>query len=501
MRTRSIVFLCCASVIATSILSVACGSSKGTPAGLANGTTGQPPVGGKDAAASDAGSDGTTDSGMVDSAVATTDSGASADSGAESAAPPPGDSGMEASADSGADGARDSATEASVDSSAGQADAGPLTGATAIALGGAYDNYSQACALLAGGTVACWGDDQSGELGVGSSTGPATCMFGYACAKTPVAVPALTGVTAISAGGADTCALLAGGTLDCWGDQNEDELGLGTTGGPDVCVQNTACSTSPLAVPTLSGVTAVAVGNAQVCALVAGGTVKCWGTNLVQNEPMLGTPVPSPTTVPGLTGVTAIAVGGFHACALLAGGTVECWGDNTFGQLGNGTGLASATPVAVSSLHGVTAITAGYEWTCALIAGGTADCWGFNSDGELGNGMTMFSLTPVAVSNLTRAIAIAAGGGDSTCALLQGGTVKCWGGNMYGELGNASPSPSLTPTTVSGLTGVTAISVGAYSACALLSGGTVECWGANVSGQLGDGLVSNSSVPVSVSAP
>ena len=162
-----------------------------------------------------------------------------------------------------------------------------------------------------------------------------------------------------------------------------------------------------------------------------------------------------PVSVTGLTGATAIAAGQYHTCALITGGTVQCWGHNAHGELGTGTNNDSNVPVTVTGLTGATAIAAGQDHTCALISGGTVQCWGHNHYGQLGNGNInnsppYGSYVPVNVFGLTGVTAITAGA-DHTCALLSGGTVQCWGYNLYGQLGNGSPYPAIVPVSVSGL--------------------------------------------------
>jgi alpha-tubulin suppressor-like RCC1 family protein len=230
-------------------------------------------------------------------------------------------------------------------------------------------------------------------------------------------------------------ALLTGGTVDCWGMNENGQLGNGTTDGPARSMGGVACN-------------------------------------------------PAPTQVSGLTGATAISCGDKYCCALRADTTVSCWGANNQGQLGDGTTKASASPVAVAGLSGVTAIATAEGHTCALLAGGTIECWGANFDGQLGNGTTAASLLPTPVPSLSGVKAIDAGSGlqsRTTCALLNDGTVWCWGLGVYGTLGNGGSANAITtattPVQVTGITSATAISVGANGGSALLADATVACWG------------------------
>jgi alpha-tubulin suppressor-like RCC1 family protein len=344
-------------------------------------------------------------------------------------------------------------------------------------------------ASAASNVAKAWGRNQEGQLGNGTTSGPEMCGSSLeGCSTTPVAVGSLSGVKAVSAGGNHGLALLENGTVMAWGDNERGQLGNGTTTSSDV----------PVAVSGLSGVTAISAGFSQSLALLSDGTVMAWG-----EDPGNGTTKSDvPVSVSGLSGVVAIAAGGganpnFNL-ALLSDGTVMAWGNDAKGQLGNGKMEFTPTlePVPVSGLSGVSAISAGEEHGLALLNDGTVMAWGSNEEGQLGDGSTTSSDVPVAVSGLSGVSAISAGGYHSL-ALLSGGTVAAWGDNSHGELGDGtSTGPeacglvnhcSTTPVAVGGLSGVVALDGGVEHSLALLANGTVKAWGRNDFGQLGDG--------------
>jgi alpha-tubulin suppressor-like RCC1 family protein len=346
--------------------------------------------------------------------------------------------------------------------------------------------YSHTCAITRTAGVECWGYNGHGELGNGTT----------APRRAPVAVSGLgKHVRSIAAGEGLTCAVTSAGGAECWGSNGHGELGDGTRTDRHV----------PVAVTGLAGgVRAIAVGEALTCALTIGGAVKCWGYNRY-GEVGDGTTTDrhTPVAVTGLTGgVTAIAVGYLHGCALTTAGGVQCWGYNGFGQVGDGTTNDRRVPVMVAGLaHGVVAITAGGGHSCALTSRGAVKCWGSNYLGELGDGTTTRRLTPVAVSGLFRGVrALAAGGEAHGCAVMSAGSVKCWGYNGYGQLGDGTTTDRHAPASVSGPAGgVQAIAAGGFGhTCALTSIGDVRCWGRNTSGQLGDGTTADRHGPVAV---
>ncbi len=311
--------------------------------------------------------------------------------------------------------------------------------------------------------------------------------------STSLALQELAGIAAIRTNGSNTCALSTGGGLRCWGDNGAGQVGDGT---------NTP-RTLPVFVSGLSsGVSAFQMGSGHVCAIVAGGALKCWGTNIwgqIGDNTFVDRK--APVDVQGLSsGIQAAALGIRHSCALTTAGGVKCWGQNTLGQLGDNSGVQwREFPGDVPGLtSGVTAIAAGRDHTCAITSAGAVKCWGSNAAGQLGDNTTVQRNTPVDVSGLSSGVVAISGGEAHTCALRSGGGIQCWGSGTFGQLGDGSLSSRLVPTDVALGSVATSISSGAYHNCARTADGTAKCWGLNTQGQIGDSSITLRPVPVAV---
>jgi alpha-tubulin suppressor-like RCC1 family protein len=216
--------------------------------------------------------------------------------------------------------------------------------------------------------------------------------------------------------------------------------------------------------------------NAQACAVLASGAVHCWGEN---DQGQLGNgtsdPAAFPTPVVGIDDATQVATGIAFTCVVRATGAVSCWGDNAAGTLGNGATTDSLLPVAAIGLDDVIAIDAAGQFACALRASGGVACWGSNVNGQLGNGTMTASAVPVDVVGLTDAVGIATSNLHA-CALRETGGVVCWGFGAF--LGDGGTEDDATPVDVVGLSDATQIAGGTNHTCARRSGGSLVCWGA-----------------------
>jgi len=320
------------------------------------------------------------------------------------------------------------------------------------------------CAVTATRTAKCWGSNWWGGLGNGGNQ--------YASSATPVEVAGLgANVASIAVRFRHACALSMGGGVSCWGDS---ALGNGTD----------SHSSVPVGVAGLgSGVTRIAAGSAHTCALMADGRVKCWGGD---GSGQLGTGTRDkfasstvPVEVMDLSGVTSIAAGSLHTCALRSDGTVRCWGNNEFGQLGSGPETGSPSPIDAGVVGAVDLQTTDNA-TCVIDASGGLKCWGK----RMGNA-TQDSWTPADLASLEP------GGWNHLCGITRGGSLRCFGYNADGQLGDGT-RVGTGPAGPAELQ-FRAAGGGESHTCGITIAGIANCWGSNPYGQLGAGANASSS--------
>ncbi len=300
-------------------------------------------------------------------------------------------------------------------SSSRDASANPMGGLVAVA---AAEDHT--CAITDSGAVRCWGSNRAGQLGNGRAVGSRSRDEAFPSA--PVQLDGV--VRKLGPGTSHSCAVLEDGSLWCWGDNGHAELGQ----------RDMERTNVPVDVQGLSGPVLDAGGGVwYTCALVEGGLVECWGDN---EYGQLGSPAssgcdtydlcePEPQRVEGIENAVGLSIGALHACAVTTQGAVYCWGYNAAGQLGDGTTTARHTPAAVPGITGVIQVAAGSEFTCALTDQSTVACWGQG-----------YGNSAADVPGLQAGVEEIRVSGTHGCARLSSGGVKCWGDNGLGQLGD-----------------------------------------------------------------
>jgi alpha-tubulin suppressor-like RCC1 family protein len=279
------------------------------------------------------------------------------------------------------------------------------------------------CAVLAGGGLACWGDNRDDQLGF------ASCEAGvFTCPAAPERVPGLEDVVAVAAGGPRTteaqvgargftCAIRGDDTVHCWGH--------GPGGGPEP-----SQVTEPDGFP-LRQIVHVTAGDSEACAIDAGGNLWCW------------TSIAGARRIDNLPPVIDASVGGGHTCVATRNGSVICWGSNLNGESGSpDSGLICADedgecivgPTVVPGVAGAVAVSAGQRHSCAVDEGGRVICWGSNQNGQIGVEVGGLALAPSLAGTAGKAVAVEVGAAHS-CAVLEGGKLQCWGSDSRGQLG------------------------------------------------------------------
>jgi alpha-tubulin suppressor-like RCC1 family protein len=341
-----------------------------------------------------------------------------------------------------------------------------VSAVTAVATGSVHT-----CALHKDGRVSCWGYGRFIVPGLPVVSPPAFIDLSGPAAAVSVGIQA-------------ACALLRDGSVQCWGD-----LGKGVE--PPGPVLDEADGRP------LTGGSQLAGGSSVFCVGRAGGT-SCWGSNGSGELARPATMVfPARTAVISQSGRRPI-LAATVAVLVHDGGSELCgWGNNDSGILPGPRGVVDR-PVCSSKLSGVQQLSAGDGHVCAHRGGDSFSCWGSNSGGQLGIGddSVLEAELPGASRMLPGPIAALASGAYHVCALIQNGTVLCWGSNEHGECGLPSSAPRFAPAAVQGFAGrVVALGsgAGAQHTCAALEDGSVACWGYDNEGQLGSGVLTRDS--------
>jgi alpha-tubulin suppressor-like RCC1 family protein len=380
---------------------------------------------------------------------------------------------------------------------------------------------------MSDGTARCWGEILNGRLGYPD----VEFDIGGAISSDSVGPIQVGGeVTAIAAGSGHTCARLAVGDVVCWGFGALGRLGYANT--ETIGDDENPVDAGTVHLGTNLHVTGIGAGNTHTCAIVSDGSARCWGSSAYGQLGYANTDTVGDDETPASAGqvdlagaLTSISVGADHTCGLLADGGVTCWGAATNGRLGYGNQQNvgdDETPASAGTVdlgRAAVAISAGTGHTCAVLDNGGVRCWGSGGDGRLGFGNTrniaddetpVQAGPPIDFGPYRRAVAISAGQ-SHTCAILDNGTVRCWGRGVEGQLGYGNfdnigdneSAASAGPVPLGVGREAVAISAGDTHTCAVLDDGHVKCWGNGLQGRLGYGnllTVGNQNTPADVDA-
>lgn len=356
----------------------------------------------------------------------------------------------------------------------------------------AGDLYS--CDVGSGGVATCWGRNGFGVFGSGDETD----------STTPVAAKGGLAFTQLSSSPLHTCGITESGAAYCWGSNSVGQGGVGNNLGPNL---------TPKAVTGGLAFTHISAGSDHTCGITRAGQAWCWGGNGFGQlgTGTADTQLEAPTLVAGGLTFKSISAGANLTCAVTTSNQAYCWGSDADGELGDGGPISydtrsfSRVPVRVAGGLTIASVSAGTDFACGITTSGGGYCWGRNDVGRLGNGGDVDSSSPVPVAG-GLALAQVSAGVTHACAVDTAGKAWCWGANNEGELGVSTPADlSRMPVRVSGSADFAEVTAGKNSGSAHSCGISadrlsVRCWGRNNDGQLGNGSTSEqrTDVPTAV---
>jgi RHS repeat-associated protein len=396
-----------------------------------------------------------------------------------------------------------------------------ISGATDITAGGLFS-----CAVRNDGSVWCWGNNALGQLGQGSRGSQSLI---------PLAVAGVQGAVQVAAGNTHACARLASGQVACWGNNPDGEVGEGTfnssyvptavipslaptsrcgngvievgeacddgnTDNADACRNDCSlgCTTSQLCAAGMGPCTVNSCAAGLSCGYGMGDRFGktsnddvCWDPHAGGTLGNTDTVIPDPSEYAKWD---AIAVASDTACGLRQG-ALYCWGTSSSGALGTGPTTATALrPVRVGTATDWSQLSAGANHVCGIRTG-QLYCWGANSDGQLGfSGLSQGAPVRVGAANDWSMVSA---GSNHTCGIRNGGELYCWGRNAMGEQGDGTLNATSTPKRVGTANDWSSVGAGRYNTCAIRAG-ELWCWGQNTDAELGVGNRTNQLTPTRV---
>ena len=342
------------------------------------------------------------------------------------------------------------------------------------------------CALRSTGNLWCWGNNQKGQFGNGSTSTELSTVAQL--------VRSADSWTSTAAGIFHSCGTKQDGSLWCWGENGLGQLATTVVDG----------ATEPRGVdlpePDVAKVTSGATAQ-HSCALTAQGSLWCWGGNFfgqVGNDSSNSSA--SPARIGEADAWRNVAVSSLHTCGIKKDASLWCWGANFMGQLGDGSFTDRLAPTQIGTEKTWRAVSASVANTCAIEAGGALWCWGFNDAGQIGDGTLDLRGAPVLVAGDASWREVAAGTAF-TCGIRDDASLWCWGGNGHGELGDGT-NENRTEPTANLLTGPwDKVYAGDFTACATRPGGDLYCWGDNANGLLGAADPAANASPALIGVP
>jgi alpha-tubulin suppressor-like RCC1 family protein len=340
----------------------------------------------------------------------------------------------------------------------------------------AGDNHT--CGTRSDGKLYCWGNNEEGEVGDGSPSGPV-----YA----PLRIGSFADWAQASAGGNHTCGVRKNGKLYCWGYDNFGQIGDGASTG----------ATSPRRIGSFEDWANVSASYRHTCGVRKNGKLYCWGRDTFGQigDGDVANDHAAPSRIGTFEDWVRVDAGGHHTCGVRANGKLYCWGHDYNGQVGDGADTGATSPRRIGTFEDWSRVAAGLSHTCGVRTNGKLYCWGYGEFGQVGDSEEdLLAESPRRIGSFEDWSRIAAG--DShTCGARTNGKLYCWGSDSYGQIGDDDGTHAIAPRRVSSSEDWATVTAGENHSCGIRAH-KLYCWGRDNLGQLGDGTDDDTPVTV-----